>query len=376
MKATQIDYCPMNGDKCKNSGKLIVQRNTFFLAEPFSPEKEREKRRVAVSTALQKALREKYVPTSLIVADEEPQTMAIFCHICELIQSSSYGIADISGLNPNVLLELGMMLSLGKPVFVLVKSDRTDDLRKILPIDILWKWVVSYEDFTEAQMKLEGHIRNRPNIEEESRTKPASNPLRDELKSMLIEIDAGFAGDIDAKLKELEPKQKEVLKELEMLLKEAKLEGPLQAENKIEIPCTLKERIQSLRGKLAHIESILGSIKNSEVAFLLGNWHFYQAEYLKALDSYDLALTLKADFIEAWNNKGAVLNYLARYEGAIVCFDKVLETKQDCKAWLGKAYALRSLGRWEKAKQCYMNALQLNPKSKKLPKDCWKCLTS
>ena len=117
----RIVYCPIVGGRCnKSETEIRVQVDSFFLAEPFTPEKERRRRESAVRMALKESL-EIFSPTNFRVADKDPKD-ALFCDICRMIQSSSYGIFDISGLNPNVLLELGMALSLGKPVFVLVRK--------------------------------------------------------------------------------------------------------------------------------------------------------------------------------------------------------------------------------------------------------------
>jgi len=103
-----ISYCPLVGGQCnKPELELKVQLDTFFLAEPFNPEKERRRRERVVKIALEEALEEGFSEECFKVADKEPKDPAIFCDICRLIQTSAYGIVDISGLNPNVLLEFG-----------------------------------------------------------------------------------------------------------------------------------------------------------------------------------------------------------------------------------------------------------------------------
>ena len=52
---------------------------------------------------------------------DESDVNAFTCKICAMIQTCAYGIADITDSNPNVLLEVGMMIALGKPTIILVK---------------------------------------------------------------------------------------------------------------------------------------------------------------------------------------------------------------------------------------------------------------
>ena len=47
----------------------------------------------------------------------------IFCAICEAIRNSSCVVADISGLNFNVLFEFGFAVGCGKPVWPLIEDE-------------------------------------------------------------------------------------------------------------------------------------------------------------------------------------------------------------------------------------------------------------
>jgi len=57
------------------------------------------------------------------------------------LRLSPFGVVDITGLNPNVLLELGMMIILGKEVMILKSGDDEADL----PFDIRVEQVDHYE---------------------------------------------------------------------------------------------------------------------------------------------------------------------------------------------------------------------------------------
>lgn len=52
-------------------------------------------------------------------ADNEINNKDIMCKICKEIQSCSMAIINISGLNPNVMLEQGLAYGIGKPVIII-----------------------------------------------------------------------------------------------------------------------------------------------------------------------------------------------------------------------------------------------------------------
>lgn len=118
-----VKYCPMVGGECnQNEVEIKLQPETYFIAQPFNPIEERKRRESAIKLVLKVELERRFSEKTIRVADKEPKE-SIFCDVCRMIQSSAYGIADISGLNPNVILELGMMIALSKPVIILFKKD-------------------------------------------------------------------------------------------------------------------------------------------------------------------------------------------------------------------------------------------------------------
>ena len=315
----RINYCPIIGGQCnKIETEIIIQKDTFFLAEPFQPKQDRIRRERAVKNALRETLKEEFSGKSLRVADKEPKEPAIFCEICRLIQSSAYGIVDISKLNPNVLIELGMMLCLGKPVFVLVKKGEQEDLKEKLPSDIVWKRVIAYDEFIDIEEELSQLIKKRPQVEPEP-------SLAEKTKELFAEVAPSLAKEIDAKLQEVKRDQAEALKSLVNLLKEAGLSKTIPKEKKIEISPSLEKGIDELDSKVERIEKLVGLPKDPEIAFLRGNWHYHRKEYDRALELYDWVLTLNPDFLSAWNNKGNCLGLLGRWEEAKNCYEEVLK---------------------------------------------------
>jgi tetratricopeptide (TPR) repeat protein len=52
-------------------------------------------------------------------------------------------------------------------------------------------------------------------------------------------------------------------------------------------------------------------------------------QYSEALAAYDVALQLRPDFPEAWNNKGCVLDRMKRYKEALWCFERAIQLQPE-----------------------------------------------
>lgn len=81
-------------------------------------------------------------------ADTEINNRDIMCKICEQIQSCGFVIVNISGLNPNVMLELGLAYGLGKRVIV-IKDKKTTSVSDLGSIEY-----IEYAHAGELQQKL------------------------------------------------------------------------------------------------------------------------------------------------------------------------------------------------------------------------------
>jgi tetratricopeptide (TPR) repeat protein len=315
---TRIEYCPVIGGSCNKPETLTsIQMNTFFLAEPFKPEKQRKRREQAIRNALKEILVEQFSDSSLRVVDKEPNEPAIFCDICRMIQSSSYGIADISGLNPNVLLELGMMFASGKPVFVLVKRSEQENLRRMLPSDIIWKRVIVYEECIDIEEELSQVLKHRPEVKPEI-------TLASEVKRVITALNPAFADRLDAKLCKLEKEQGQVLAKLEKLLSHGKSD----------------EIISNKSGLLVNpeIESVVERTYEEGVSFkemfskeLGGPWLFVEGLHYIIKKDYDKGLALLEKALEMDPEDKDILlvtayycTALERYPRAMECYRKIL----------------------------------------------------
>lgn len=81
-----------------------------------------------------------------------------------------------------------------------------------------------------------------------------------------------------------------------------------------------------------------------------------------ALQTFARALEVRADSPEAWNNRGATLYDLDRFEEAVACFGKALDLRPGyAEARYNRGNAFRALGRFGEALECYGAVLSLRP---------------
>jgi hypothetical protein len=100
--------CPLNPTE---------KKNRIFVAMSFSDEY-KDSYEYGIKLVLDQKGIEYYK------ADDEIKNKDVMCKICKEIQSCGKIIVNISGLNPNVMLELGLAYGLGKEVIV-VKDKKT-----------------------------------------------------------------------------------------------------------------------------------------------------------------------------------------------------------------------------------------------------------
>jgi len=87
-------------------------------------------------------------------ADEDLQNIDIMCKICQWVQRSLYGVIDITGWNPNVMFELGLLYGHGKKV-VLIKHQRED-----VPADLRGLEFIEYDDFSILGQRLQSFLQS------------------------------------------------------------------------------------------------------------------------------------------------------------------------------------------------------------------------
>ena len=135
------NYCLLTGGRCSHF-PIDIEPNSFFISEPYDKERK----------AREKAIRKVIKGYPHIIADHKAMNIALTCKICQQIQSAQFGIVDITGLNENVLIELGILYGFFKPVVILVKhSEKT---RVNIPSNIIGIEQVRYKDTKDLITKL------------------------------------------------------------------------------------------------------------------------------------------------------------------------------------------------------------------------------
>lgn len=124
--------CPLNPPE---------KKNRVFVAMPFDDDY-RDSYEYGIKLILGQLAIEHYR------ADNEISNKDIMCKICCEIQSCDKVIANISGLNPNVMLELGLAYGLGKEVIV-IKDKKTTSISDLGSVEY-----IEYSHAGELQHKL------------------------------------------------------------------------------------------------------------------------------------------------------------------------------------------------------------------------------
>ncbi len=127
-----VDRCPVNPE---------LKRNRVFVAMPFSNEY-LDSYNYGIVPALDGLGYEHFK------ADNEISNKDIMCKICGEIQSCNLVIINISGLNPNVMLEQGFAYGLGKPV-IIIKDKNTEAISDLGSIEY-----IEYAHAYDLQQKL------------------------------------------------------------------------------------------------------------------------------------------------------------------------------------------------------------------------------
>lgn len=111
---TGVEGCPKNP---------ALDTNKVFIGMPFKDDYVND-----YEFGLIPAL--EYAQKTYFRADDRIENRDVMCKICEEMQKSKYLIFNISGHNPNVMLELGLSYGLGKETIIIKdkKSNNISDL--------------------------------------------------------------------------------------------------------------------------------------------------------------------------------------------------------------------------------------------------------
>ncbi|MEX1376696.1 MAG: hypothetical protein AB1Z23_04370 [Eubacteriales bacterium] len=126
-------------DNCPKNPKL--DNNKIFVGMPFD-NKYKDSYDYGIKIAIES------LGMTTYRADEEISNRDIMCKICEQMQICKYLIFNISGHNPNVMLELGLSYGLGKET-IIIKDKETKHISDLANIEY-----IEYEHANELSRKL------------------------------------------------------------------------------------------------------------------------------------------------------------------------------------------------------------------------------
>lgn len=126
-------------DKCSLNPKL--DKRKIFIAMPFNSDYH-DSYEYGIKLALESLAYEHYR------ADMEISNKDIMCKICCEIQTCEMAIVNISGHNPNVMLELGLIYGLGKSA-IIVKDKKTPSISDLGSVEY-----IEYEHAGDLREKL------------------------------------------------------------------------------------------------------------------------------------------------------------------------------------------------------------------------------
>lgn len=297
----QIMRCPLTGVPCTQP--IRIEEKAYFLAEPKEPEKDRERRWKAIRLVLGEE-------TPIQSALEEKEAIAFTCKICRMIQSCAYGIADITNENPNVILELGMMIALGKPTIILCRKGTMEKLK--LPSDLIDREVIPFEEYIDIIENMGKMVATLPPV-----SLPPS-PI-EETEKELSKVNPQLAKEVK---EALDKHKEEIVREFEerMPARDKRIMGGLTPD--------LMERLSAIDESLRRLERIGSFAPDAETAVMRADFYNEKEEYKAAVAQCDWALALKPEpetAAHAWFEKGYAFTKLLEYEKAIESYKAALE---------------------------------------------------
>ena len=114
-------------------------------------------RQSGLQSVIEETLDNNGVDAVSIVISDSKAASNIAANIQDLIRKTTFVVADVSGANPNVMLEVGMAMGMGKPILLLSRSRAPE-----LPVDLAAQQVAVYkpDDLSSVRKYLELWLRD------------------------------------------------------------------------------------------------------------------------------------------------------------------------------------------------------------------------
>jgi tetratricopeptide (TPR) repeat protein len=124
-----------------------------------------------------------------------------------------------------------------------------------------------------------------------------------------------------------------------------------------------QQKIQFLTQQLERLKSA-----NAQLAFTANDYVeqgkalYFENRYEEAIACYDKALQTEPENAKAWFSRGAALVKLQKWEEALVAYDRAIAIKSDFpEAWFGRGTVLTKQSNLQAAIAAFDQAIQINP---------------
>jgi len=159
--------CPMHGGTCGLEESIVQERLAskpyVFVALPSSESFNDTEAAIRIVVEGGHVFSQRYSPKrthgkkiSAVLAREERFVGQGICKICQLCWFCDFGIAEIGGLNPNVMIEVGMLMGFGKKLLYGLHLSYTN--LDELPFDLGNPMLIPYESTIRLSSNLEDKI--------------------------------------------------------------------------------------------------------------------------------------------------------------------------------------------------------------------------
>lgn len=149
-----------------------------FVITPIGEEGSQIRRHIdgIINASIKPALENKY---EVIAAHHINTTGSINNQVIAAIYNADLVVANLTGLNPNVMYELALRHALKKPVIMIMEKGS-----KSLPFDVINERTIFYINDSQGVLDLKREIEN---VEEAIKIEKISNPIYDALNNFISE---------------------------------------------------------------------------------------------------------------------------------------------------------------------------------------------
>lgn len=177
----------------------------------------------------------------------------------------------------------------------------------------------------------------------------------DAFEQALQQLRRDFEQRLDYLYRDAEQDKAHIVRELEQLLAAVGQDE--------RVPPPVGRRLQELTEQLETLKSEKNGLSFSAHDYLKeGDAFYYGRRYDEAIASYQAALQLEPNLVEAWLSLAKSLRRSGQYAEAIMANEEAIRRQPENPwGWFGKGYALLGMRQYEAALQSYEAAIQAEP---------------